>query len=74
VLVGINYADSLAPLRGCINDVRLIQKFVCRQFGFSEQAMIVLTDEAQTREGLATRANMLTALQWLVSDARFENC
>jgi hypothetical protein len=69
-LVGINYPNSLAPLRGCINDVKEIRNFVCRQYGFSEQAMVVLTDDARTREGQATRANIIEALRWLVSDAR----
>jgi hypothetical protein len=70
VFVGCNYPNSLAPLRGCINDVKSIKRFAARSWGFPEDQMVVLTDDSSTREGMPTRANMLSALRWLVSDAQ----
>ena len=43
---------------------------MAKQFGFDEQQTVTLTDDAVTREGMPTRANILNALKWLVSDAR----
>ncbi len=70
VFCGCNYPDSLAPLRGCINDVKAIKRFAARSWGFPEEQMVVLTDDSPTREGMPTRANMVSALRWLVSDAK----
>lgn len=72
VLVGINYPGSLAPLRGCINDVHNIRSFICKEWGFvdSPQTMRVLTDDSRQRESMPTRANMIQAFKWLVQGAQ----
>lgn len=61
LLVGINQYPS-APLRGCVNDVMLINDIIRNQFGFTE--IRVLTDlQASTK-------NILDGLEWLVLDAQ----
>ena len=72
VLIGINYPGSLAPLRGCINDVTSLRRFICKEWGFrdSPDCMRVLTDDARDHRQLPTRQNMLDAFHWLVADAR----
>lgn len=61
LLVGINQYPS-APLRGCINDVMLINDIIRNQFGFTD--IRVLTDlQASTK-------NILDGLEWLVLDAQ----
>lgn len=58
VLVGIN-AYQGAPLRGCINDVVVMQQILVRQFGFKQENIKILTDTE------ATKANILAGVKWL---------
>ncbi|KAF9355175.1 Ca(2+)-dependent cysteine protease [Mortierella sp. AD094] len=70
LFIGINYFGQRNELRGCINDVRNIKTFIIRQFGFREEDTITLTDDQKDPTRIPTKANMLTAMQWLVRDAR----
>ena len=63
LLIGINAYQTLPHLEGSINDVQLMRHVLITRFGFSEQHITVLTDEA------ATRAGMLNALERFVQDA-----
>lgn len=49
LFIGINYFGSRAELRGCINDVVNVKKFVVHNFGFPTDAlhMKTLVDDAQ---------------------------
>lgn len=58
VLVGIN-AYKNSPLRGCVNDVIVMQQILVKQFGFKQENIRILTD----RE--ATKANIITGVKWL---------
>jgi len=58
VLVGIN-AYQGAPLRGCINDVVVMQQILVRQFGFKQENIKILTDVE------ATKTNILAGAKWL---------
>jgi hypothetical protein len=58
VLVGIN-AYQRSPLRGCINDVIVMQQMLVKQFGFKHEDIKILTD----RE--ATKANIISNIKWL---------
>jgi metacaspase-1 len=70
LLVGINYLGApRGQLKGCINDVKNVQKFLVQRFGFSTQNMIVLTDDARDPRKMPTRANVLAAIDWLVVGA-----
>lgn len=69
LLIGINYFNTRSELRGCINDIRAMQAFLER-FGYKSEDMVILTDDQRNPMSIPTKANMLRAMQWLVSDAR----
>lgn len=69
LLIGINYIGSNNALRGCINDVRNMQRFLMQRGGYMEGDMVVLTDDSNNAMQMPTRANILRAMQWLVRGA-----
>ncbi|KAF9583008.1 Ca(2+)-dependent cysteine protease [Lunasporangiospora selenospora] len=70
LFIGINYFGQNGELRGCINDVTNIKSFVTKNFGFREEDTIALTDDQEDPSRTPTRANILSAMQWLVRDAQ----
>ncbi|CCE72588.1 Piso0_000174 [Millerozyma farinosa CBS 7064] len=70
LLVGINYFGSKNELRGCINDVKNMSSFLNKQFGYSYDDMVILTDDQREMARVPTKENILRAMQWLVKDAR----
>jgi len=56
-------------INSCINDVRNIKTFI-RRYGFREEDIVTLTDDQADPTRIPTRANIITAMQWLVRDAR----
>ncbi|OMJ12727.1 Metacaspase-1 [Smittium culicis] len=70
LLIGINYTNSKFKLRGCINDVHRMKKFIMEHFQFKESDMVILTDDQKNPNRLPTRNNILKAMKWLVSDAK----
>ena len=58
VLIGIN-AYKGSPLRGCINDVIVMQQLLVKQFGFKQENIRILTDKE------ATKANIINNTKWL---------
>jgi len=68
--IGINYRGQQAELKGCINDVQNVQRFICTMFGYKQEDIVMLTDDAQNPRQLPTKQNILQAMQWLVRDAR----
>ncbi|KAJ3084046.1 Ca(2+)-dependent cysteine protease [Quaeritorhiza haematococci] len=73
LLIGINYFGQKGQLAGCINDVKNIKSFIMRQYGFTDtpQTMVVLTDDQSHPSFRPTRANIIQAMQWLVSGAQY---
>ncbi|KAJ6531831.1 peptidase C14, caspase domain-containing protein [Mycena capillaripes] len=67
--IGINYFGTASELRGCINDARNIQQFLCRKFGYRMDDIVMLTDDAQNPRQRPTRDNIISAMQWLVQGA-----
>ncbi|KAI8640055.1 caspase domain-containing protein [Parasitella parasitica] len=71
LLIGINYFNTENELSGCINDVHNIKEFLISMYGFHQDDMVILTDDQpQDTEFFPTRANILSAMQWLVSDSK----
>jgi hypothetical protein len=65
VLIGINrYQVPGADLRGCVNDVRNMQKLLTGLYGFAARDIVTLLD-AQ-----ATKRNMQAAIRQLISSGR----
>lgn len=44
LLIGINYPGTSVELRGCVNDVRRMQKCLIERYGFSKDDITVLID------------------------------
>lgn len=70
LLIGINYFGQQGQLRGCINDVHNVQKFLMERYNYRADDMVVLTDDSKNPRQIPTRANIIQAMQWLVRDAR----
>ncbi|RKP24669.1 peptidase C14, caspase domain-containing protein [Syncephalis pseudoplumigaleata] len=70
LLVGINYKGQQGELRGCINDVHNIKRFLMELHHFRECDMVILTDDQQDPRSIPTRANMIAAMRWLVNGAQ----
>ncbi|KAJ1307879.1 hypothetical protein OPQ81_001959 [Rhizoctonia solani] len=68
--IGINYFGQQGELRGCINDSNNMCEFLIRQFGYKNEDIVRLTDDAKNPNQMPTRENILRAMQWLVKDAR----
>lgn len=69
LLIGINYIGQKAALRGCINDVHNVKRFLL-QHGYREDDMVVLTDDQSNQRAIPTRENILRGMRWLVQDAQ----
>ncbi|KAI8330945.1 caspase domain-containing protein [Choanephora cucurbitarum] len=71
LLIGINYFGTKHELSGCINDVANIKEFIQSLYGFSEEDMVILTDDQdRNTKFYPTRENILAAMHWLVADAQ----
>ncbi|KAF9567401.1 hypothetical protein CPC08DRAFT_814269 [Agrocybe pediades] len=68
--IGINYFGQDGELRGCINDVNNIKNFLISTYGYKQEDMVILTDDATDPRKMPTRENMLQAMQWLVRGAQ----
>ncbi|KAJ1801830.1 Ca(2+)-dependent cysteine protease, partial [Coemansia sp. RSA 2598] len=74
LLIGINYFGTKHLLKGCINDVHNMKKFITEHFGFREQDMVILTDDQRDNpRRMPTHDNIIKAMKWLVSDARMND-
>ena len=69
LLVGCNYFGTSNELHGCANDVRRMIP-VLEKLGFMSENQRMLLDEESGEGPKPTKANMLEALDWLVSDAQ----
>ncbi|KAI0065103.1 peptidase C14 [Artomyces pyxidatus] len=68
--IGINYFGQSAELKGCINDARNIERFLCQKYGYQLNDIVVLTDDQKDPRSIPTKENMLRAMHWLVQDAQ----
>ncbi|KIO15564.1 hypothetical protein M407DRAFT_34841 [Tulasnella calospora MUT 4182] len=79
LIIGINYFGSDQELGGCINDARNMRTFITRNYGYRDEDIVVLTDDAQNPAQRPTRANIIRAMEWLVrgaaaNDSLFFHC
>lgn len=70
LLIGINYIGQKAELKGCINDVQNIKRYLMEKQGYRQEDMVILTDDNRDSLSVPTRANILKACQWLVRNAQ----
>ncbi|KAI8056165.1 caspase domain-containing protein [Syncephalis plumigaleata] len=69
LFIGINYTGTKAELKGCINDVHNIRRFMQDNYGFRSDHCVQLTDDQEDAKYLPTRSNITSAMQWLVRNA-----
>lgn len=69
LLIGINYYNTRSQLRGCINDVKNVQRFLLN-WGYKPEDMVILTDDQSNPMSMPTRANITRAIGWLVNGAQ----
>lgn len=74
LLIGINYIGSRNALHGCINDARAMSAYIQQNHGYSSDDTVILTDDQPNPMSIPTKANMIRAMQWLVADARPNDC
>lgn len=70
LLIGINYFGQRGQLKGCINDVANMSRFLSERYGYAREDMVTLTDDQQNPIGQPTKQNILRAMSWLVKDAQ----
>ncbi|KAI1335945.1 caspase domain-containing protein [Xylariaceae sp. FL0016] len=70
LLIGINYFGQQGELHGCINDTKNVSSFLMERYNYKREDMIILTDDQRDEIMKPTKANILRAMQWLVSGAR----
>ncbi|KAG2017809.1 hypothetical protein CC2G_007286 [Coprinopsis cinerea AmutBmut pab1-1] len=70
LLIGINYIGQSGELRGCINDVKNIKRFLTDQWGYKEGDIVTLTDDESNPRMRPTASNIRQAMKWLVAGAQ----
>lgn len=61
LLIGINYAGTKSELKGCVNDVKNVERMLVDVYNFKPENILCLTDKTKT-----TYSSILKALRWLV--------
>lgn len=57
-------------MKGCINDANNVKRFLCSQFNYKAEDIVMLTDDAPNPRQIPNKQNMIAAMQWLVRDAQ----
>lgn len=69
LLIGINYFGSKNQLNGCINDAKNVKQFLLTQ-GFSEDNIVLLSDDQKMARAVPTKQNIIDGMRWLVKDSQ----
>ena len=70
ILIGINYKNTNYQLNGCINDIQEMKDILMKQYGFSVNCILTLTDESIIRP---TRDNIIKSFKRIQDIARIRN-
>jgi hypothetical protein len=74
LVIGINYYDTEHSLESCVSDARSIAQRLIDHYGYDSNYVLCLTDAPQKiaieNSNIPTRAAILTALRWLLSDSK----
>ena len=66
LFIGINYFDTECELKGCINDINTISQLYKKLYGLTN--ILILTDDQSNPNKLPTKTNILSGIDWLVSN------
>ena len=82
LIIGINYFNTRAQLRGCINDTKSIQSLLRDVYGWRSSSsstaqttgpvteIRVLTDDSHNYATRPVRANIISSMKWLVANVQ----
>lgn len=70
LLIGINYFGSSNELKGCVNDVKNMSRFLIERFGYTYNDMVILSDDQSQYNKMPTTQNIIRSMQWLVAGAQ----
>jgi hypothetical protein len=59
LLCGINYEGTSAKLRGCINDINLMERILLEKYAFDRNHVIKLTESQATRDNIVNNLENL---------------
>jgi len=71
LLIGINYAETPSELKGCINDVRNVERVLIEVYNFKPENILCLTDAPDKTK--TTCSSIIAGIRWLVRKNR-EGC
>ncbi|XP_058086586.1 metacaspase-1-like [Magnolia sinica] len=66
LLCGVSYRLRRCELKGSVNDVKCMKYLLCDKFGFSNECILLLTEEERDPYRIPTKQNIRMALRWLV--------
>ncbi|KAJ3540911.1 hypothetical protein NMY22_g4098 [Coprinellus aureogranulatus] len=70
LLIGINYVGTSSELRGCVNDVLNLRKFITERWGYENENITTVTDDPNVSTIRPTKANIIAQLKELVKGAQ----
>ncbi|KAL1663699.1 peptidase C14, caspase domain-containing protein [Schizophyllum commune] len=74
VCIGIDYQGQSSELKGCINDARDVRDFLVKRCRFKKEDIMLLTDDkSRSSRSYPSRANMISAMKWLVEGAQMHD-
>jgi metacaspase-1 len=71
-LIGINYVGQGGELKGCINDVLNMKRFI-KDEGYSEENIRVMTEASNVASLVPTAENIICGFDWLCEGATSES-
>ncbi|KAL1722946.1 caspase domain-containing protein [Schizophyllum commune] len=73
-IIGIDYQGQSSELKGCINDARDVRDFLVKRCRFKKEDIMLLTDDkSRSSRSYPSRANMISAMKWLVEGAQMHD-
>ncbi|KAI5897019.1 uncharacterized protein SCHCODRAFT_02492936 [Schizophyllum commune H4-8] len=74
ICIGIDYQGQSSELKGCINDARDVRDFLVKRCRFRKEDVMLLTDDkSRSSRSYPSRANMISAMKWLVEGAQMHD-
>uniref|UniRef100_A0A7N0UDY6 Uncharacterized protein n=1 Tax=Kalanchoe fedtschenkoi TaxID=63787 RepID=A0A7N0UDY6_KALFE len=70
VLCGVSYRGTTHSLERSVSDVRCMNYFLLHTLGLRDDSILILTEDEADPTRKPTKANILTALQWLVQGCK----
>ena len=64
ILIGINYKGTKHELKGCINDVKLMENFFIKYLNIKKKNIIILTDDTKIKP---TKFNIINQIKFNIN-------